>query len=230
VRLACFLLLSVCVHLFLILADRKLTAVFERGMIPIQERYMERDLLKSGRSKKYSELELSRCHLCDSVCKFTDTRTVQQMIYEKEVRGFVSAVRIANRTARTETGLKSGMNQFSNYVGYIAAGLFAVSGRIGLATVARTVLLIPLIQNILSLVMVKYVHRRNVIVSKQRLMDLAGKGTGGEKEPDFWDIQIRHLDFSHLCLRYLLGQFSVCGKGQMEYERVTKNGAGVGLL
>ena len=78
-RLACFLLLSVCVHLFLILADRKLTAVFERGMIPIQERYMERDLLKSGRSKKYSELELSRCHLCDSVCKFTDTRTVQQM-------------------------------------------------------------------------------------------------------------------------------------------------------
>ena len=174
-QLACFLLLSVCVHLFLILADRKLTAVFERGMIPIQERYMERDLLKSGRSKKYSELELSRCHLCDSVCKFTDTGTVQQMIYEKEVRGFVSAVRIANRTARTETGLKSGMNQFSNYVGYIAAGLFAVSGRIGLATVARTVLLIPLIQNILSLVMVKYVHRRNVIVSKQRLMDLDRK-------------------------------------------------------
>ena len=280
VRLACFLILSACVYLFLILADRKLTAVFEKGMIPIQERYMEQDLLKSGRSKKYSELELIN-RVCDdlrtvvtwsyqtktelllsvvlilgiflylsvfsvvlagviyailfanllipvlynkhmvadysqvmqandnwarrlqegienySCIKGLNAEEEYQKIYEKEVRGFVSAVKTANRTAHTEMGLKSGMNQFSNYAGYIAAGLFAVSGQIGLATVARTVLLIPLIQNILSLVMEKYVHRRNVIVSRQRLMDLAGKATGGEKEPNSCDIQIRHLDFDY---------------------------------
>lgn len=72
-----------------------------------------------------------------------------KQIYKNEVRNFAGAVKSANKTAHMKMGLKSGMNQFSNYAGYIAAGFFAVSGPIGLATVARTVLLIPLIQNIL---------------------------------------------------------------------------------
>ena len=57
-QLVYFLILSVGVHFFLILANRKIIAVFERGMIPVQERYIQQDLMKSGKSKKYSELEL----------------------------------------------------------------------------------------------------------------------------------------------------------------------------
>lgn len=120
-----------------------------------------------------------------------------QQQYEREVHNFVSAAKKANRTAHAEMGLKSGMNQFSDYAGYIVAGLFAVSGQIDLAMVARTVLLIPLIQNILSLAMEKYLQRRNVTVSRQRLTELEGKGNFGGKEPDSCDIQISHLVFHY---------------------------------
>ncbi len=58
VRLSCFFILSLCGYIFLIFADRKLISAFERGFLPIQERYIERDLMRSGRSKRYSELEL----------------------------------------------------------------------------------------------------------------------------------------------------------------------------
>lgn len=279
-QLVSFLILSVGVHLFLIFANRKIIAVFEKGMIPVQEMYIQQDLMKSGKSKKYSELELinrasddlrtvitwsyrtktefilsialllgifvylsifsvllsaavyaimfvnllipvlyNKHMVADysqvmqandnwakrlqegienySGIKSLNAEEEYKKIYEKEVLTFVDAVKIANRTAHTEMGLKSGMNQFSNYAGYIAAGLFAVSGQIDLATVARTVLLIPLIQKILSLVLEKYGHRRNVIVSRQRLMEFTGKGTNGEKEPDSCDIQIRHLHFEY---------------------------------
>lgn len=279
-QLVYFLILSVGVHFFLILANRKIIAVFEREMIPVQERYIQQDLMKSGKSKKYSELELinrasddlrtvitwsyqtktefilsialllgifvylsifsvllsvvvyaimfvnllipvlyNKHMVADysqvmqandnwakrlqegienySGIKSLNAEDEYKKIYEKEILTFVDAVKIANRTAHTEMGLKSGMNQFSNYAGYIAAGLFAVSGQIGLATVARTILLIPLIQKILSLVLEKYGHRRNVIVSRQRLMEFTGKGVYGEKEPDSCDIQIRHLNFEY---------------------------------
>ncbi len=279
-QLAYFLVLSVCIYLFLIFVNRRLLAVFEKGIVAIQERYIQQDLMKSSKSKKYSELELIN-RACDDlrtvvtwsyqtksefilsivlllgiflyISVFSailagtiyaimfvnllipvlynkrmvaDYSQVMQAndnwakrlqegienysgikglnaeeeygkIYEKEVLRFVSCVKSANRTFHTEMGLKSGMHQFSNYAGYIAAGLFAVSGQIDLATVARTVLLIPLIQNILSLVMEKYVHRRNVIVSKQRLTELAGKRGHGEKVPDSFDIEISHLDFDY---------------------------------
>ena len=277
-QLACFMILSIGIYIFLIFANRKLIAVFEKGMIPIQERYIEQDLMKSGKSKKYSELELinrvsddlrtvitwsyqtktefilsivlllgiflylSHFSIVLAIAIYAimfvnllipvlynkhmvaDYSQVMQAndnwakrlqegienyagikglnaeaeyhkIYEKEVLNFVGAVKIANRTAHMEMGLKSGMNQFSNYAGYIAAGFFAVSGQIDLATVARSVLLIPLIQNILSLVMEKYVHRRKVIVSKQRLMEFTGKGMYGDKVPASYDMQIKHLEF-----------------------------------
>lgn len=279
-RLAYFLLMSVCVYIFLILVNRKLTAVFEKGMIPVQQRYIQQDIMKSGKSKKYSELELinrasddlrtlvtwsyqTKTELILSIVlllgiffylgifsivlavviyavmfvnllipmlynkhmvadysevmqandnwakrlqegienysgiKSLNAEAEYKKIYENEVSNFVRAVKTANRTAHMEMGLKSGMNQFSNYAGYIAAGFFAVSGQIDLATVARTVLLIPLIQNILSLMMEKYVHRRNVIVSKQRLMELTGEGAHGEKVPASCDIGISHLDFDY---------------------------------
>ena len=279
-QLAYFGGLSVCMYAFLIFAGRRLTALFEKEMIPVQERYIQQDLMKSGKSKKYSELELVN-RVCDDLrtvvtwsyqtktelvlsivlllsiflyisffsvvlagaiyaimfvnllipvlynkhmvadysqvmqandnwakrlqegienysgIKGLNAEEEYKEIYEKEVLHFVSAVKNANRTAHMEMGLKSGMNQFSNYAGYITAGFFAVSGQIDLATVARTVLLIPLIQNILSLVMTKYVHRRNVIVSMQRLMELTGKERHGEKVPDSCDIQITHLDFDY---------------------------------
>ncbi len=279
-QLAYFFILSVCVYSFMIFANRTLIAVFEKAILPIQARYIQQDLMKSGKSKKYSELELinrvsddlrtvvrwsyqtkiefilsivllSGIFLYISIfsillavvvyaimfvnllipalynkhmvadysqvmqandswarrlqegienysgIKSLNAEAEYKKIYENEVLNFVGAVKTANKTAHMEMGLKSGMNQFSNYVGYIAAGYFAVSGQIDLAAVARTVLLIPLIQRILSLVMEKYVHRRNVIVSKQRLMELTGKGAHGDKEPNSCDIQIWHLDFNY---------------------------------
>ena len=84
-QLVYFLILSVGVHFFLILANRKIIAVFEREMIPVQERYIQQDLMKSSKSKKYSELELIN-RACD------DLRTVVTWSYQTKSEFILSIV------------------------------------------------------------------------------------------------------------------------------------------
>lgn len=84
-QLACFMILSIGIYIFLIFANRKLIAVFEKGMIPIQERYIEQDLMKSGKSKKYSELELIN-RVSD------DLRTVVSWSYQTKTEFILSIV------------------------------------------------------------------------------------------------------------------------------------------
>ena len=84
-QLAYFLVLSVCIYLFLIFVNRRLLAVFEKGIVAIQERYIQQDLMKSSKSKKYSELELIN-RACD------DLRTVVTWSYQTKSEFILSII------------------------------------------------------------------------------------------------------------------------------------------
>lgn len=118
-------------------------------------------------------------------------------IYEKAVREFIDAARGASKTSHTEMGIKNGMNQFSNYLGYAMVGLFVVAGSIDLGMAARTILLIPQIQNILNMLVEKNGERRNVTVSKKRLEELESKEKPGTQVPAGFDLEVRSLTFGY---------------------------------
>ncbi len=118
-------------------------------------------------------------------------------VYKSDIKEFTQAVCKANRTFYKESGLKNGMNQFVQYMGYIIVGFFAFSGEISLPTLTKVILIIPILQNILNIFVQKYSERRNVIVSTERILDLLPHFSGERMIPDEFSLSIECLTFGY---------------------------------
>lgn len=118
-------------------------------------------------------------------------------IYERDVWNFITAVKGANRTVHMEQGVKNGFAQFTNYLLYALVVFFLIWEKIDLAAAAKALLLIPLLQNILSLVVQKYGARRNVVVARMRIREMMNQKPRQEKKPEGYDVHIDNIRFSY---------------------------------
>ncbi len=119
------------------------------------------------------------------------------ILYGDDVSEFVNAVGKANKTFYIENGIKTGLGQFVSYMGYIVVGIFVIIGSIDFSGAAKVVIMIPTLQNIMNMIVEKYRERRNIVVSKKRIEDLAPKRISSTEEPRNYVVQINNLEFGY---------------------------------